>query len=336
MRQSSCPLVTEQTVVAVQTYIPPMMTTVIQTKTASPLPMIAIGGELMTLPPWLSSFTPKRKKQEISSDAFDYQQLKLSRSKVAKKAKTICRVTIDSNKMKVAEIVEPIADKPLDEMSAVDYKVTKIELGKQTHEVIKYDAQFSFASLVQRCDDLLAKKDKLEEENRQLMAAVHKITKSAAEGSNSIGSYGSQESICGVERAAQKVQALDSWVDQLHDQCVQVMKDIFQIMSKLEIVEEKLDQTSNTFKKNLESVEESLTIWCTMPQQQLSVLQEHAIISSRVMYLEFEELLENKTLVLKSVIEEIGDAKRFRGEVYRDIVSHCERASCNIVSQDGE
>lgn len=225
-------------------------------------------------------------------------------------------MTVDSNKMKVAEIVEPIADKPLDEMSTTDYKVTRIELGKQTHEVIKHDAQFFVASLVQRCDELLARRDKLEEENRQLMAAIHKITKPAVEGSNSIGSSGSQESIRGVERAAQKVQALDSWVDQLHDLCAQVMKDIFQIMCKLETTEEKLDQTSNTFKKNLESIEGSLTIWRTMPQQQLSVLQENVIISSRIMYLEFEELLENKALVFKSLIEEIGDAKRFQGEVY--------------------
>lgn len=80
-------------------------------------------------------------------------------------------------------------------MQVVDYRVTMIELGKQTHEVVKHDAQQSVASLVQRYDELLAKKEKLEEENRQLVAAVHKITKPVGEGSNPTSSFGSQELI---------------------------------------------------------------------------------------------------------------------------------------------
>lgn len=121
-------------------------------------------------------------------------------------------------------------------------------------------------------------------------------------------------------------------MDQFHDLCAQVLKDIFQMMSKLETIEEKLNHTSETFKQNLERVEGSLTICRTMPPQQLSVLQEHAIIPSRVMYLEFEELLENKALVLKSLIKEIDDAMRLRVEVFQGVVSHCEKASCNIMS----
>lgn len=192
---------------------------VVQTKIASPLLSAAIEGELMALPPWLNSFAPKRKKQEISLDVFDYQQLKQSRPKVAKRAKIISRVTVDSNKRKVAEIVEPLVDKPHEEMQAADYMVTRVELGKQTHEVVKHDAQQFVASLVQRYDKLLARKDKLEEDNRQLVAAIQKITKSTSEGSNPSSSSSPQGSIQGVERAAQKVQVLESWVDQLNDLC---------------------------------------------------------------------------------------------------------------------
>lgn len=133
-------------------------------------------------------------------------------------------------------------------MQAVDYKITWVELGKQTHEVVKHDAQHSVASLVQRYDELLAKKNNLEEENVQLVAAIQKITKSCNDGNNPSTSSNTKESVQGVERVAQKVQALDSWLDQLHDLCTQVLKDVFRMMVKLETIEEKLNWASEVFK----------------------------------------------------------------------------------------
>lgn len=248
----------------------------------------------------------------------------------------ISRVTVDSSKMKVAEIVEPLADKPHEEMSATDYKVTRVELGKKMHEVVKHDAQYSVASLVQRYDELLAKKDKLEEDNRQLVAAVRKITKPTSEVSNPSSSTEERESIQGVVSAAQKVQALESWVDQLHNLCAQVLKEVFQMMVKFKTIEEQLNQVSDTFIRNLEKVEDNLTIWLKIPQQKLSVLLERQVIPSRVVYLEYQELLEKKALVLKSLIEYIDDAMRLRMEVFQDMISHCQKASCTIMGHDGE
>lgn len=62
MKQTSYPLVTEKTMVAIQIDTSPRMTTVAQTKIASPLLPAATKGELMALTLWLSLFTPKRKK----------------------------------------------------------------------------------------------------------------------------------------------------------------------------------------------------------------------------------------------------------------------------------
>lgn len=164
----------------------------------------------MALPPWLSSFTAKRKKQVISPDPFDYQQLKQSKPKAVKKAKTVSRVIIDENWMRVAEIAEPISDKPVEEMQAADYRITKVQLGKQTHEVVKHDAQQKVATLVQRYDEVLTKKDQLEVENQRLVAAIQSITQpSSGEGQVPISSRVS-EPIQGIERATQKVQDLDT------------------------------------------------------------------------------------------------------------------------------
>lgn len=62
MRQSSCPLVTKKTMATIQIDTPPRVTIVVQTRTTSPSPLTATTGELVVLPPWLSYFTPKRKK----------------------------------------------------------------------------------------------------------------------------------------------------------------------------------------------------------------------------------------------------------------------------------
>lgn len=102
----------------------------------------------LELPPWLSSITPKKKKQEISVDIFDFQQLGKPKPRAAKKAKTVSRVVVDSNKMKYVELANPLAEKSLEEMQLLDYRLTRVELGKQTHAEIMHDAHDSVASLV--------------------------------------------------------------------------------------------------------------------------------------------------------------------------------------------
>lgn len=141
MIESSHPLPTEQAMIVVQTKTSPRVTTIVQMELVSSPPPAIFEINSMALPPWLSSFTPKRKKQEISPDIFDFQQLKKSKPKVAKRAKTVSGVIVDSDKMKVAEIVEPVVEKPHEEMQASDYKITRVELGKQTHAVVMHDAQ---------------------------------------------------------------------------------------------------------------------------------------------------------------------------------------------------
>lgn len=73
-----------------------------------------------------------------------------------------------------------------------------------------HDAQHSVSSLVQRYEELVAKKDKLEEENLQLVTVIQRITKSFEGENNPSTSFSAKESVQEVERAAQKVQALSS------------------------------------------------------------------------------------------------------------------------------
>lgn len=87
--------------------------------------------------------------------------------------------------------------------------------------------------MVQRYDELLAKKEKLKEENLHLISVIQKITKSSEERINPSTSFVLEESVRQIEQAAQKAQAIDSWVDQIFDQCAQVVRETFQVMIKL-------------------------------------------------------------------------------------------------------
>lgn len=79
---------------------------------------------------------------------FDFQQLRKSKPKATKKAKTISRVVVDCNKMKYAEVAEPLTNKPQGEMQLFDYRFTRVELGKHMHVGVMHDAQDYVASLV--------------------------------------------------------------------------------------------------------------------------------------------------------------------------------------------
>lgn len=133
----------------------------------------------LELPPWLISITPKRKKQEISPNILDFQQIMKLKPRVAKKEKTISWVVVDKNKMKYVEVEEPLVEKPPKEMQLSNYRLTGIECGKQTHSSLKHDAQDSVTSLVQSYDEILAKKDVLKEKNTQLITMIQKITNSS-------------------------------------------------------------------------------------------------------------------------------------------------------------
>lgn len=107
-------------------------------------------------------------------------------------------------------------------------------------------------------------------------------------------------------------------------------------MVKLEMIKVKLKQTSEAFKQDLEKVESNLKVWRRLPEEKLDVLQENSIIPIRVMYIEFAKFLENKSLVLKELIQEIDDALKLHIEMVQDIVSRFEKISCKIIIQDEE
>lgn len=87
---------------------------------------------------WLDSVVPKRKKQVISPDDFDFDQLGLVKEKVTKKPNTMSRILVDPvRKRKYAEVLMPSSNKDKDNIQSIDYTMQTMELGVETHESVK-------------------------------------------------------------------------------------------------------------------------------------------------------------------------------------------------------
>lgn len=96
----------------------------------------------------------------------------------------------------------------------------------------------------------------------------------------------------------------------------------------------KLNQTSKAFKQILESMENDLKIWHEMDQVKLEILCETTMIPTRERYIEFDELMINKSLVVKELIKDVEAALEMSTKVEQNIISSLEKMSCKVVSQD--
>ena len=79
---------------------------------------------------------------------------------------------IDSKKIKYVDIVEPFIDKPTKEFNRLDYKFTKIELGKQSQLGCLQDAQDALTNVSRSNHELWKKKNHLKEEVTRLNEVI--------------------------------------------------------------------------------------------------------------------------------------------------------------------
>ena len=82
--------------------------------------------ESFSFPAWLSRITTKRRKVVVPPDNL---LIKKTKSK-SLKDKIVSRILVDSDKTKFFEVVEPLVDKPVKELTHSDYKFTKVEIRK--------------------------------------------------------------------------------------------------------------------------------------------------------------------------------------------------------------
>lgn len=155
--------VTHSSPTAIQTETPAIVTTVmLGNPKLSMVATILASASSFSLPPWLSTVTQKRKKEEIPLEEDDRQVSKTRVSK-NKKAKTISQVMVDENHIKYAEVAKPLVEKSTKDPA--DYKITRVELDKQTRLSYQQDAHEVVNFLFQKNDKLWEKKVKLKEEN---------------------------------------------------------------------------------------------------------------------------------------------------------------------------
>jgi hypothetical protein len=105
-------------------------------------------GDTSFLPPWLVTQAPKRKKQVVSLDELDLEEVIPSKPKGKKKPKTLSRLHMEVGH-KLFGLAKPPQGKIHDEVSVEEYTITRIDLGKITHTSVKEDPQTSLLSLIE-------------------------------------------------------------------------------------------------------------------------------------------------------------------------------------------
>lgn len=73
-----------------------------------------------------------------------------------------------------------------------------------------------------------------------------------------------------------------------------------------------------------------------MDQIKLETMCNNIVIPSRERYNNFEELMVNKSLVIKILIKDVQVTLEMSTEMEQDVISQFEKMSYKILSQDGE
>lgn len=132
--------------------------------------------------PWLDVVASKRKKQVISPDDFNFDQLGPIKNKVTKKPKTMSRILVDLvSKKKYDEVLVSSSYKDKENIQPVGYTMQTVELGIETHESVKQDSQTAFNSLMHRFDQERDEKNEWKQKCEQLTSILHKRTQPSQE-----------------------------------------------------------------------------------------------------------------------------------------------------------
>ncbi|KAH9304011.1 hypothetical protein KI387_008415, partial [Taxus chinensis] len=132
------------------------------------IPVTATVEIASNTPQWLLEQNPRKRKVFVPLPAFDFNSLKTSTARSAKKPKTVSRVLVDASGDKFAEIATPSADKTRDDITAADYQVTRVSLGKVTTEGAQQDARASIDVLCQKLKETKVSRDEFKEKVEQL------------------------------------------------------------------------------------------------------------------------------------------------------------------------
>jgi hypothetical protein len=121
---------------------------------------LAIGGEgdASFVPPWLVTQEPKRKKQFVSPNELDLEEVIPSKPKGKKKPKTLSRLHMEASH-KFFELAKPPQGKIHNKVNVEESTITKPDLGKIKHTSAKEDAQTSMSALIKKYDKMKELKD---------------------------------------------------------------------------------------------------------------------------------------------------------------------------------
>lgn len=91
--------------------------------------------EFSTIPDWLMNSMEKKKVGEVQPiEDIDDFLARIGKAKEKNKAKKFSKITRDDSRSGILQVAIPAVDKPIDEITPMDYQVTIIDLGPSTKQ----------------------------------------------------------------------------------------------------------------------------------------------------------------------------------------------------------
>lgn len=231
---------------------------------------------------------------------------------------------------KYVEIVEPLVDSITTNGQPSDYKITRVEIGKQTCLSCQQDAQDAVAQLTRRNDKLWEKKNKMKEENARLLEVINMMNNSQNVAPISVSHSG-----C-YDKYHQKAKAMDEWGSRLESQGLQVIQNAIKVFEGGREVSSKLNELITSFDQQLRFLDADLDVWRSMTEISLDDLCAFGIISSAGMYCDFLHLMVNKEQVLQGLKIESHEAVE-RLTSYENMINGVfHQLRCQLIMEGGE
>ncbi|KAH9320322.1 hypothetical protein KI387_022091, partial [Taxus chinensis] len=124
-------------------------------------------------------------------------------------------------------IATPSADKTREDITASDYQITKVALGKVRTEGAQQDAWASIDMLCQKLKETKDNRNELKEKVEQLTEVLIKLsTPLESIPSSSVSTGFNFLSVPTIEKIAKKGRVVDEWIQKLLQQGKEVIQDV--------------------------------------------------------------------------------------------------------------
>ncbi|KAH9331307.1 hypothetical protein KI387_003415 [Taxus chinensis] len=261
-------------------------------------------------PQWLLEQTPRKRKVIVPLPAFDFSSLKASTARSAKKPKTVSRVLVDASGDKFAEIATPSADKTRDDVTAADYQVTRVALGKVTAKGAQQDAKDSIDVLCQKLKETKDSRNELKEKVEQLTEVLIKLsTPLESIPSSSVSAGFDFSSVPTIEKIAKKGRVVDEWIQKLLQQGKEVIQDVVKVHQSLGEIQKEGEKMDEEFTEEIGQLDLTCEALQVLKQIPAHLLVEEGVLPHTDKHFQLIKAIKFRVKILNEACSKLRESR---------------------------